>query len=204
MGNSSKKTSSSHNTVYGKTTTSNPFVVSKTNNKGTLSSFAKGSAYDTLNKFVNNNVGAVLDGYLNPTLDSVANKSKFDSYKNALSNSARASFENDVINPLSTRNMIRSSQATNMYKNLSNNLSNNLANYANELLANSRTESESMLKTLLGAYMDSFNVINANQNTSLSTSKGNAAMNSQSTSSMPLGIGDYSRITGQMLNGSYF
>ena len=39
-----------------------------------------------------------------------------------------------------------------------------------------------MLATLLGAYMDGFNVINANQNTSLSTSKGNASSSGVNTS----------------------
>lgn len=176
MGNSSKKTNtnSSRNTIYGKTTTSNPYITSTTNNNGTKSSFVNGSAYDTVNKFVNANTGKLLDEYLNPSLDSVTNKSKLNSFVNTLSSNAKASLENDVINPLSDRNMIRSSQATNMYKNLSNNLSNNVASYANELLSNSRSETESMLKTLLSAYMDGFNVVNANQNTSLSTSKGNA------------------------------
>ena len=78
--------------------------------------------------------------------------------------------------------MIRSSQATNMYKNLSNKLSDSVASYANELLSNSRSETASMLATLLGAYMDGFNVINANQNTSLSTSKGNASSSGVNTS----------------------
>lgn len=184
MGNSSKKesTNSSRNTIYGKTTTSNPYVTSTTNNKGTKSSFVEGSAYDTVNKFVNANTGKLLDEYLNPSLDSVTNKSKLNTYMNTLSSNAKSTFENDIINPLSDRNMIRSSQATNMYKNLSNNLSNNVASYANELLANSRSETASMLGTLLAAYMDGFNVVNANQNTSLSTSKGNAKSTGVNTS----------------------
>lgn len=177
MGKSSKNqsnSSSTHNTIYGKTTTSNPYVSSTTNNKGTTSNFVEGSAYDKVNKFVNQNVGNILEEYLNPSLDSVTNRSKLNSYVNTLSSNAKATFENYIINPLSDRNMIRSSQATNMYKNLSNNLSSNIASYANELLSNSRSETASMLDTLLSAYMDGFNVINENQNASLMTSKGNA------------------------------
>lgn len=186
MGKSSKSkgnSSSSRSTTYRKTTTSNPYVTSTTNNKGTQSNFVEGSAFDTVNKFVNANTGKLLDEYLNPSLDSVTNKSKLDSYMNTLNNNAKASFENDIINPLSDRNMIRSSQATNMYKNLSNNLSNNVANYANELLANSRSETESMLGTLLAAYMDGFNAINSNQGMSLATSQGNSKTTSNSFSS---------------------
>ncbi len=185
MGNSSKK--STQNTVYKKTTTSNPYVTSTTNDKGTTSNFVSGSAYDTVNKFVNQNTGTLLDEYLNPSLDSVTNKSKLNSYINTLSGNAKASLENDIINPLSDRNMIRSSQATNMYKNLSNNLSNNVASYANELLSNSRSETASMLNTLLSAYMDGFNVVNSNQNTSLLTSKGNAKVSTSGASTSSLG-----------------
>lgn len=185
MGNSSKK--STQNTTYKKTTTSNPYVSSTTNNKGTKSNFVQGSAYDTVNKFVNKNVGTLLDEYLNPSLDSVTNKSKLENYKNTLSTNAKATLENDIINPLSDRNMIRSSQATNMYKNLSNNLSNNVATYANELLSNSRSETSAMLSTLLSAYMDGFNAINANQNTSLATSKGNASTTSSGSTTSSAG-----------------
>ena len=58
-----------------------------------------------------------------------------------------------------------------------------IANYANELLANSRLETADMLSNLLAAYMDGFNIINANQNTSLATSKGNAKVSSGANSS---------------------
>lgn len=202
MGNSSKN--SSQNVTYKNTTTSNPYVVSKTSNSGTSSKFVDGTAYDTVNKFVNKNVGTILDEYLNPSLDSVTNKSKLDSYKNTLSSNAKASLENDIINPLSDRNMIRSSQATNMYKNLSNNISNNLSNYANELLSNSRSETASMLSTLLSAYMDGFNAMNVNQNASLATSKGNANTTGISSTTSSTGrsqeTADYLAMAGKIIS----
>lgn len=197
MGKSSKNKSNSYSvskTIYGNTTTSNPYVTSKTTNKGTQSNFVEGSAFDTVNKFVNTNTGKLLDEYLNPSLNSVTNKSKLNSFTNALSTNAKASFENDIVNPLSDRNMIRSSQATNMYKNLSNNLSNNVASYANELLSNSRSETESMLGTLLSAYMDGFNAINANQNLSLATSQGNATKTNSNSASSSSNSGSLSGI----------
>ena len=49
MGKKSKKTTSK--TVYGNTTTTNPFVTSQTTNKGTTSTFNPGTAFDTVNKF---------------------------------------------------------------------------------------------------------------------------------------------------------
>ncbi len=171
MGSSSRK--SSQDVVYKNTTTKNPYVVSKTTNKGTTSNFVEGTAFDTVGKFVNQNVGTLLDEYLNPSLDSVTNKAKLDSFSKTVSSNAKSNLENNIINPLSDRNMIRSSQATNMYKNLSNTLSSDIANYANELLSNSRSESADMLSNLLSAYMNGFSLINSNQNTSLATSKGN-------------------------------
>lgn len=181
MGNSSKKTV--QDTVYKNMTTSNPYIISKTTDKGTQSRFAEGSALDTINKTVNSNIGNVMNDYLNPSLNSPTNKALLDNFVSTLNTNAKSELENNIINPLSDRNMIRSSQATNMYKNLSNNLSNSVASYANELLANSRTESERMLNTLLSAYMGGFNAVNTNQNHSLSSAKGNALKTTANSSS---------------------
>ena len=178
--NSSKDTS--QDVVYKNTSTKNPYVISKTTNKGTISNFVEGNAYDTIGRFVNKNVGTLLDEYLNPSLDSVTNKAKMDTFAKTVSSGAKSNLENNIINPLSDRNMIRSSQATNMYKGLSNKLSSDIADYANELLANSRLETADMLSNLLAAYMDGFNVVNANQNTSLATSKGNAKVSTGAVS----------------------
>ena len=65
-----KKSSSktTNKTVYGNTTTTNPYVTSQTTNNGTTSVFNKGTAYDAINNFVNSNMNKLLDEYLNPTL----------------------------------------------------------------------------------------------------------------------------------------
>ena len=55
MGKKSTKTTSK--TVYGNTTTTYPYVTSQTNNQGTVTAFYKGTAFDTINNFVNNNMG---------------------------------------------------------------------------------------------------------------------------------------------------
>ena len=133
MGKKSTKTTSK--TVYGNTTTANPYITSQTTNKGTTSMFTPGSAYGTINNFVNKNIGGLLDQYMNPTLNSVTNQSKMNSYINKLNNETKKNLENNIINPLSQRNMIRSSQANDMYNNLAQNNANQISNYANELLA---------------------------------------------------------------------
>ena len=132
MGKSSKKSSTS-STTYGTTKTTNPYVVSKTNNKGTKSSFVQGSAFDTINNYVNQNVGNVLEDYLNPSLNSSTNKALLDNYIQNLNSSSKANLENNIIAPLSNRKMIRSSQAADMYKNLSDSNTSNISAFISDL-----------------------------------------------------------------------
>ena len=91
MGKQSSKTTTK--TVYGNTTTSNPYFTSNTNNKGTVTNFVPGSAYETINNFVNNNMGSLLNEYLNPTLDSTTNKSKMNAFTKTLGNNTAKAVE---------------------------------------------------------------------------------------------------------------
>ena len=83
--------------------------------------------------------------------------------------------ENNIINPLSNRNMIRSSQATNMYNNLALNNANMIGSFANDLLANSQAETAKVLANLMLLYMNGYGAILDNQKQSLLTSQGNAS-----------------------------
>lgn len=172
MGKKSKKTTSK--TIYGNTTTTNPYVTSTTNNNGTVSTFNPNTAFNSINEFVNNNIDQLLAEYMNPTLGSTTNKAKLQSFTNELNNSSAANMENNIINPLSKRNMIRSSQATNMYNNLAQKNANLVANYAQELLGTSQKDTASMLANLMLLYMNGYNALNDTQKQSLSTSQGNA------------------------------
>ncbi|MCQ2754409.1 MAG: hypothetical protein MJ231_05095 [bacterium] len=177
MGSNSSN-SNTKTTTYGTTSTTNPFVVSKTNNNGTVTSYQKGTAFDTINNFVNDNMPILLEQYLNPTLNSVTNQSKLKSFQDNLSSSTAKNLENDIINPLSKRNMIRSSQATDLYRNLQNSNNSAIASYANELLSGSQSNTASILATLLNAYMNGYSAIADNQAQSLNTSRGNASQTS--------------------------
>lgn len=184
MGKKSSKTTSQ--TVYGNTTTTNPYVTSQTTNKGTTSVFNPDSAFSTINDYVNNNIGKLLDEYLNPTLNSVTNKSKLNSFANALNSESVKALENNIVNPLSNRNMIRSSQATNLYNNLVQNNANQIGNYANELLGGSQSEMAKVLSNLMLLYMNGYNAVLANQQQSLATSQGNAQKTQNTTESSGL------------------
>ena len=184
MGKKSNKTTSK--TVYGNTTTTNPFITSQTTNKGTTSNFNKGTAFDSINNFVNTNMNSLLDEYLNPSLNSVTNQAKMNAYINALNSESAKSLENNVINPLSNRNMIRSSQATDLYNNLAQSNAGQIGAYANELLANSQSETANVLTNLMLMYMNGYNAMADNQKQSLSTSQGNATKSQNTTESSNL------------------
>ena len=113
----------------------------------------------------------------------MTNKAKLNSFVNTLNAQTKNSLENNIINSLSNRNMIRSSQATDLYKNLSNQNISAIADYANNLLANSQNDTAKMLTNLLAYYMQGANYLSNMQNQSLRTSQGNATKNSDGNNS---------------------
>ena len=194
MGKKSNKTT----TTYGNTTTKNPYATASTNNSGTTASLNSGTALDSVYNFVNKNMNSLLDEYLNPTLNSTTNQAKLNAYTAALNNETTKNLENNIINPLSNRNMIRSSQATDLYKNLSDTATNSLSSYINELLAESQENSASMLNNLLSAYMQGYNVISDMQQQSLATSKGNATTTSESNTGSGIGTAQLTNLIGNL------
>ena len=128
-------------------------------------------------------MGNLLEQYLNPSLNSTTNQAKIKSFINNLNSESSKALENNIINPLSNRNMIRSSQASNLYKNLAQNNTNQIANYTNELLGNSQEETAKMLNNLMLLYMNGYNALAANQQQSLATSQGNATKSQNPTES---------------------
>ncbi len=172
------KKSQSTTTTYGNTTTKNPYATATTNNSGTTASLNAGTALDSVYNFVNKNINSLLDEYLNPNLNSTTNQAKLNQFTTTLGAEASKNLENNIISPLSERNMIRSSQATDLYNNLSDTATNSLASYVNELLAASQDNTASMINNLLAAYMQGYDVISDMQQQSLQTSAGNATTTS--------------------------
>lgn len=181
MGKKSQKTTT--RTVYGNTTTTNPYVTATTNNKGTTASFQPGTALEAIYNNVNRDMGNLLDEYLNPSLNSVTNQAKLNAFTNALNSTTRQNLENNIINPLSNRNMLRSSQATDLYRNLSNQNNASLDSYINSLVSESQDNTARMMSNLLTMYMQGLGALNNAQSQSLQTSAGNATRTSNTTSS---------------------
>lgn len=175
-GSSSKSSSSSTtNKEYKDTTTTNPYVTSTTTNKGTNTQLQQGTALDTLYKFTNENIGNLLNQYLNPTTDNAVNQAKLDIFNKNLQDQTRKNLENNIISPLTDRNMIRSSQATDLYNNLAKQQNDAIADYTAQLTANSQNDTANMINTLLNGVFQGYNVISGNQAQSLQTSAGNAS-----------------------------
>jgi len=180
MGSKSTKTT----TVYGKTKTSNPYAYSQSNNKGTTAAFKEGTALKSVYDFVNKNTDALLNEYLNPTLNSVTNQAKLNTFAKNLSQQTRNNIENNIISPLSNRNMIRSSQANDLYKNLTNQNVAAISDFVSNLLSSSQTDTAKMLSNLLSYYMLGANYLNGMQNHSLQASSGNATKQTTSGGSI--------------------
>ena len=182
MGKQSQNSTSTTSKIYGNTTTNNPYASATTNNSGTTANFQPGTALDSIYNFVNKNMDSLLDEYLNPNLNSTTNQAKLNAYTNKLNSETYKNLENNIINPLSNRNMVRSSQATDLYKNLSDQNASSLSSYINDLLADSQENTASMMNNLLAAYMQGYNVISDMKNKSLQTSAGNGTTTTNSSS----------------------
>lgn len=181
MGKKSSTTTTS--TVYGNTTTSNPYAYSKTDNNGTIAGFQNGTAFQTIYDFVNKNAESLLNEYLKPTLNSAVNQAKLKTFSNTLAQQTKNNFENNIINPLSNRNMIRSSQAGDLYKNLTNQNQAAISNFVTGLMANSQADTAKMLTNLLSYYILGASYLSDLQNNSLKASSGNASKTASTTNS---------------------
>ena len=180
--NSKSKSNTNSNTTYKTTTTNNPYVTSTTTDKGTNTTLKDGTALSSIYNFTNANMDDLLNQYLNPSLDSATNQAKLQTYTKTLNDETRKSLENNVISPLAERNMIRSSQATDLYNNLARQQNDAISDYTANLLANSQDNTANIISNLLNYALQGYNVISGNQAQSVSTSSGNASKTSETKS----------------------
>lgn len=182
-GGSSSKSSSSSSTKYKDTTTSNPYVTSQTTDKGTTTTLQPNTALSSVYDFTNANIDKLLNEYLNPSLDSATNQAQLSAYTKVLNDETRKNLENNIISPLAQRNMIRSSQATDLYNNLAKQQNDAISDYATSLLANNQTNTANIINNLMNLAFQGYNVVSGNQAQSLNTSSGNADKTSTGKSS---------------------
>jgi hypothetical protein len=176
MGKSKSNTTSTSSTTptFINTNTSNPYYTTTTDKNGnTTNKFVKGSAGETAYNFVNQNISGLLDDYLRPNLNSATNQAKLA----AFNKQQQTNLQNNIINPLANNNMVRSSQATNMY----NNLSNQAADYTNNLLANSQNDTWNMINNLMNLYTTGYTGANNDIATAFKAAVGNSSTSSSNS-----------------------
>ena len=165
MSGGSNSSTSTTKKEFKPVSSTNPFYSSSTDANGnTVTNFKPGTAGETSYNFVNQNISQLLDSYLNPSLNSVTNQAKLNSFNKQ----QQQNLQNNIVNPLANNNMIRSSQATNMY----NNLSNQAADYSNELIANSQNDTGNMINNLLNLYTTAYQGVSGEQSQSTNTALG--------------------------------
>lgn len=185
-GSKSSTNSSSSTTAtrtYGNTTTSNPYVVSKTTNKGTTTSFQPNTALNAIYDFTNANIRDLLRQYIEPSTDNPIYQAQLEQYQKNLEESTRKALENNVIAPLAQRNMIRSSQATDLYNTLNKQNQQSIADFSTNLLANSQNDTSNIINNLMNLVYQGWNVVNGNQAQSLNASQGNSTTNQKTIGS---------------------
>lgn len=182
-GGSGSSSNSSSTTTYHKTTTKNPYVTSVTDNYGTTTTLNDGTAYKSIYDYNNKNMDELLEEYRHPTLNTPTNQALLQNYTDNLNKQSKKALENNIINPLTQRNMIRSSAAANMYSNLAEAMNDSISDYSAELLANSQRNTGDMINLLMNAYLQGHNAVNGNQALSLQTSAGNATTTGNSKTS---------------------
>ena len=167
------------NNTLGNTSTVNPYVTSITNNGGTSTSLAPNTAFSSIYNFTNQNMDKLLNDYLNPTVDNAQNQALLQAYTKNLNNQSRTALENNIINPLTQRGMLRSSQAADLYNQLARQQNDNVADYTAQLIGNSQNNTANVINNLMNLVGQGYNVISGNQAQSLQTSGSNGTTHSQ-------------------------
>lgn len=183
MGGSSKSSSSGSSRVtYTPTTTNTPYATIYTDNNGTNTVLKDGAMKDVYD-FTNANMAGMLEEWKNPTLDTATNQAKIKAYNKVMNKNALTNLENNIIQPLSQRNMIRSSQATDLYKGLNNSLVDKYDDFVTQLLANSQTETGNMINQLQNWYLQGQNTLNNAMSANINQAGGHAITNTNSNGS---------------------
>lgn len=165
---SNNSSTSTSKPVYIDTSTSNPYYQTTTKKDGTtVNNFVAGTAGQKTYDFVNDNISGLLNDYLNPSLNSTTNQAKL----NAFNKQQQANLQNNIINPLASNNMLRSSQATSMYKDLSN----QSADYTNQLLSESQDNTWNMINNLMNLYATGYQGASGDVSTALGSAVGSSS-----------------------------
>lgn len=143
---------------YAPVTSSTPYATattSKYGNSATLNPFLT-----QMNTKIENTIPGLVDTLLNPSLDNPTTKAKQNLFYRQFNEDSNKAFENNLINPLSKRNMLRSSAATNLFNSFADSQNKQIANFNDQLIADNQTDTTNLINTLMNYYLTGSNIAN--------------------------------------------
>lgn len=143
---------------YAPVTSSSPYATaytSKSGNSATLNPFLT-----QMNTKIENTIPGLIDTLLNPSLDNPTTKAKQNLFYRQFNEDSNKAFENNLINPLSKRNMLRSSAATNLFNSFADSQNKQIANFNDNLIANNQTDTTNLINSLMNYYLTGSNIAN--------------------------------------------
>ena len=146
--------------------------------------FVPGTLYAQTYDKGNQDFQGLYDEWKNPSLDSATNQARIAAYNKEMGKNYNSLLQNDIINPLVNSNMLRSSQATNMYNNAANQLADKYNDFTTDLLASSEENAYNRLKALYEAYAQGQAALAGDYNSAIQMANGNqSTISSGNTSS---------------------
>ncbi|MEI7474687.1 MAG: tail fiber domain-containing protein [bacterium] len=153
---------------YASTTSENPYATGTASKSG--SSYKLNPFLAQQNQFVEQNIPSLYNQLLNPNLDNPVTKARSDAFYRQFNEDSNKTFENNLIDPLSKRNLLRSSALTDLSKSFSQDQNKQVANFNDQLISNNTADTSSLINTLLNQYLMGANL----GNQAISNAKGDA------------------------------
>lgn len=155
---------------YASTTSSNPYATGTANNNG--SSYSLNPFLNQTNKFVESNMPNLYNQLINPSLNNPVTQARSELFYNQFNKDSNKAFENNLINPLIQRNMVRSSAMNDLSNQFMQNQNENISNFNNQLISNNLSDTSSLISQLMNLYLQGANL----GQQAISNAKGDAQM----------------------------
>lgn len=137
-------------TPYQNTTSSNPYATGTHTSNG--SSFTLNPYMTQANQFIEGNMPSLYNQLLNPSLDNPQTQARASLFYDQFNKDSGKAFENNVINPLAKRNMLRSSAMNDLNNNFAKSQNEQIATFNNQLMANNTADTSALINQLMNLY----------------------------------------------------
>ncbi len=135
---------------YQMFTSKNPYATATMSQYG--SSYKLNPFLTSQNQFIEKNVPQLYNQLLNPNLNNPISQARTQAFTNALNAQSQNAFENNIINPLSQRRMLRSSLVNDLSNNLQKQQTQKISDFNTQQLANSLNDTQALINQLMNQY----------------------------------------------------